>query len=95
MGKYKALLIFLFLLIVIAIPVYLLLSTKAVSKHIAYNQLIPTQQPSPTVTPLTPSSADTTLSATDTQIQITLNQVDADLQSVNAINSSQDTTSGF
>jgi len=92
MQKYTFTFISLFLLALIAIPLFLL-SRKPQPQIGIVTQ--PSITVSPTSAPLTTSNVDPTLAAQDTQMQQTLSQVDTDMKAADAIDSSQDSTAGL
>lgn len=93
MQKYTFTFISLFVLALIAIPLFLL-SKKA--QHTP--QIGVVTQPIISVTPpppLTSSNVEPTLTAQDSQLQQTLDQADSDMKAADAIDSSQDSVQGL
>jgi hypothetical protein len=54
-----------------------------------------TSTPTPTVVPLTTSTAEETLTKTDTSLQTTIDQIDVDLKDLNKINTNLDNSTSL
>lgn len=92
MQKYTFTFISLFILALVAIPLFLF-SRKP--QHQIATVTHPTVFASPTPAPLTTTNVEPTLGAQDSQLQQTLDQADSDMKAADAIDSSQDSTAGL
>lgn len=90
----NATIVTIFVIAIIAIPLFLLLSNTDKQTLISKQQPTPVAT-SPTPQPLSSSSADAELSSVDASITASLTQLDTDVQSISQINSTQDSTTGL